>query len=101
MREAGARRSAIVVVKRAMLASGPSSASAAAGVSAPETSRTAVAVAASVGSRSPTISSARAPARRAAISFSIRDVRRPPRWGGIPSSTSTTRSRASIPAQSS
>ena len=84
-----------------MVPVGANNASAAAGVTLPETMRTAAAVAASVGSGSLTISSAWAPPRRAAISFSRRDDLTPARNGGVPLSASATRSRTSTPAQSS
>ena len=100
--EAGARRSAIAALSRASVVPvGASNASAAAGVTLPETMRTAAAVAGSVGSGSFTISTARAPPRRAAISFSSRDDLAPTRNGGVPLSASATRSRTSTPAQSS
>src|SRR5918996_868227 len=80
--EAGARLSAMVVASRAVVVpAGASSPSAAAGEIVPETRRTAAPVAASEGRRSATTSRAVAPARRAAITFSSREVRRPVRWG--------------------
>ena len=100
--EAGAPRRASGSARRArVVPAGASSASAAAGVTVAETMLTAAPVAPSDGSVSLTTSSARAPARRAAMSFSSRDVFTPDRGDGAPSSASAMRSRASTPAQSS